>query len=72
MDCKTELTKLIAGASEFQAKVILAFARKYLSRQEFDMNYKREIINLINNVESAEFLEFVYKFIKQLKLNWGL
>lgn len=36
------------------------------------MDYKRELTDIINNVESAEFLEFVYRFVKRLKENWGL
>ena len=148
MNYREELTKLIAGCSEFQAKVLFAFVKRYLSKQvaymdrieklvetkkqeiaeskmmqiiskeikkiveenskeqglfvgkliniaetmylrgykdslvdifeelqkkqEITMNYKREIIEILNNIEDVKFLEFIYRFTKRLKGNWGL
>jgi hypothetical protein len=36
------------------------------------MDYKMEITNMLLGIENEKFLEFVYRFIKRLKENWGL
>ena len=36
------------------------------------MDYKVEIIQLLNGTDNVKFLEFLYLFTKRLKENWGL
>ena len=37
-----------------------------------EMDSKNELIKMINEVENCDFIEFVYKFVKRLKRNWGV
>lgn len=37
-----------------------------------EMDSKNELIKIINEVENSDFIEFVYKFVKRLKRNWGV
>ena len=36
------------------------------------MNYKKAIIELLEQIQNNDFLEFVYIFVKRLKENWGV
>lgn len=36
------------------------------------MDYKKEIVELLVNINNIEFLEYVYRFVKRLKKNWGI
>lgn len=36
------------------------------------MDYKSMIIDMIQKIEDDDFLEFVYRFAKRLKENWGI
>ena len=36
------------------------------------MDYKKEIVELLVNINNIEFLEYVYRFLKRLKENWGV
>ena len=36
------------------------------------MDYKKEIVELLNTIDNIEFLEYVYRFVKRLKKNWGI
>lgn len=35
------------------------------------MDYKSEIIELINNIENEKFLSFIYRMIQSFKKEWG-
>lgn len=35
-------------------------------------DYKKLLINMLNQIDNYDFLEFVYTFIKKLKENWGV
>ena len=35
------------------------------------MNYKKLIITLIDSIDNPDFLEYIYRFAKRLKRNWG-
>lgn len=35
------------------------------------MNYKEEIFNLLNGIESENFFKFLYDLIKTFKKDWG-
>ena len=34
--------------------------------------YKEKIIELVENINNAEFVEFLYKLINSLKKKWGV
>ena len=36
------------------------------------MDYKKELIDMIENIDNNDFILFIYKFAKRLKENWGL
>lgn len=36
------------------------------------MDYKKEVVELLVNINNIEFLEYVYRFLKRLKENWGV
>ena len=37
-----------------------------------EMDYRAELYKIFDDVENLEFLEFVYRFVKRLKENWGI
>ena len=37
-----------------------------------DMNYKKEIIEMIQKIDSEKFLKFLYNMIVSFKKQWGI
>lgn len=67
MNYREELTKLIAGCSEFQAKVLFAFVKRYLGKQ---VAYMDKIDKLVEakkqEVETSKMMNICRKEIKKI------
>lgn len=75
MDYKKQIIEMLEKIDNiYWLRSIYVFMKTLIDRivvRRYSMDYKKEIGNLLNEIQSEKFLKFLYNVIVSFKRQWG-